>query len=130
MITLLGIEVAQSKEGFIIFQRKYDVRIEWLIVGQFIIIWTHIHVNDKIRKPFLKSKPSISFFVEVVSQFMQVLHDDSHYHIPKKGQGQILYEDKGNTQDNGIDHLWTWVDQTTHPQIEVLWDSKDEVVQW
>lgn len=93
----------------------------------FIIIWTHIHVNDKIRKTFFKSKRYRSvvvkllfftitrpnkYFVNVDSQFMQVPRD-AHYtvviHINiylKKGEGQGLrYEDKGNTQNNDIDHL-------------------------
>jgi len=124
MVRTSKIKLGSNKEILLLQgYRSLDMKL------LFIIIWINIHVNDKIRKTFFKSKryrslvvkllfftittrPNKSFVVEVVSLFMQIPRD-AHYNVVihnniyhKRGEGQgPLYEDKGNTQNNDIDHL-------------------------
>jgi len=125
----LGIEVAQSGDGVLIFQRKYALDILEETGMQ------NCRPVDSPMDPNLKlmadqsevypdperyrrlvgkliyltiTRPDISFVVGVVSQFMQNPHLD-HWNVVMRilryvkralGQG-LLYEDKGNTQQSG-----------------------------
>ncbi|XP_028230537.1 uncharacterized protein LOC114410813 [Glycine soja] len=125
----LGIEVAQSGDGVLIFQRKYALDILEETDMQ------NCRPVDSPMDPNLKlmadqsevypdperyrrlvgkliyltiTRPDISFVVGVVSQFMQNPHLD-HWNVVMRilryvkralGQG-LLYEDKGNTQQSG-----------------------------
>nr|KYP61339.1 hypothetical protein KK1_015826 [Cajanus cajan] len=122
----LGIEVAQSKEGIVISQRKYALHIlEETGMINCKLIDSPMDPNKKLvadhGEPFSDPKryrrivgkliyltitrPDISFAVGVVSQFMQAPYID-HWnvvtrilrYIKKDPRQGLLYEDKGNTQ--------------------------------
>nr|KYP40128.1 Retrovirus-related Pol polyprotein from transposon TNT 1-94 [Cajanus cajan] len=125
----LGIEVAQSKEGIVISQRKYALDIlEETGMTDYRPIDSPMDPNQKLMtdqgEPFREperyrrlvgkliyltiTRPDLSFAVGVVSQFMQVPHID-HWNAVlrilryiKKAPGQgLLYEDKGDNRISG-----------------------------
>jgi len=122
----LGIEVAQSRDGVVISQRKYALDIleetgmqncrpadspmdpnQKLLADQSEIYPDPERYRRLVGKLIYLTitRPDISFVVGVVSQFMQSPHVD-HWNVVmrilryvKKAPGQgLLYEDKGNTQ--------------------------------
>nr|KYP55651.1 Retrovirus-related Pol polyprotein from transposon TNT 1-94 [Cajanus cajan] len=125
----LGIEVAQSKEGIVISQRKYAIDI-LKETGMLDCkpIDSPMDPNQKLMadqgEPFTDperyrrlvgkliyltiTRPDLSFAVGIVSQFMQAPHID-HWNAVlrilryiKKAPGQgLLYEDKGDSQISG-----------------------------
>ena len=135
----LGIEVAQSKEGVVISQRKYALDIlEETGMTNCRPIDSPMDPNQKLMLdqggPFPDperyrrlvgkliyltiTRPDLSFVVGVVSQFMQDPHID-HWNVVirilryiKKTPGQgLLYKDNGNTQICG----YCDADWASHP---------------
>ena len=138
---LIGIDVAQSNSGVVIFQRKYTLDILTdtgmldckpvntpmnpnvkLIPGQRELLRDPGRYRRLVGKPnYLNiTRPDISFLVSGVSQFLQS-PCDSHWDVVVRslryvkgtpGQG-VLYENKGHTQVVGYSDA-DWASSPTY----------------
>ena len=122
----LGIEVAQSRDGVVISQRKYALDIleetgmqncrpvDSPMDPNLKLMADQSEDPERYRRLVGKlisltiTRPDISFVVGVVSQFMQNPHVD-HWnavmrilrYVQRAPRQELLYEDKGNTQVSG-----------------------------